>query len=230
MNQIIDQLAMLLSTDWFLGQWIIFGMKSDMPARETMKEKCRTIVLQLFDGESDYWLVSFEDTRIRSTYDSFFSAAIESKLHISDIEFLREIADQTQIEMKEASNISLLKSLTQLLVSEPSPEVVKNLSSEVVAEIASAFVAASVNEMDFVAPCLNSNTDWDKKIREMTSGLPEYLADFASDVCERTQYFVQFWRQLNEKFSSKERAQLLEWYSDTAFELTKRNLEFPRWM
>jgi hypothetical protein len=230
MNQIIDQLAMLLSTDWFLGQWTLFGMKSDVPAREAMKEKCRTIVSQLFNGESDYWLVSFEDARIRNTYDSFFSAAVESKLHTSDIEFLREIADQTQGEMKEANNTSLLKSLTQLLVSDSSPGVVKNLSSEVVAAIASTFAATSVNEVDFVPLCLISNTDWDKKIRDMTSGLPEYLADFASDVCERMLHFVQFWRQLNEKISLNERAQLLEWYSDTALELTKRNLEFPRWM
>lgn len=230
MNQIIDQLAMLLSTDWFLGQSALFGMKSDVPAREAMKEKCRDVVLRLFDGESDYWLVSFEDARIRNTYDRFFSAAVESKLHTSDIEFLRQIADQTQSEMKEADNTLLLKSLTQLLVSDSSSEVVKNLSSEVVATIASTFAAASINEMDFVSVCLGSNTDWDKKIRGMTPGLPEYLADFASDICERMLHFVQFWRQLNEKISSDERAQLLGWYSDTALELTKRSLEIPRWM
>lgn len=230
MTQIIDQLAMLLSTDWFAEKWYLFGMRSDLPAREAMRQKCRAIVSQLFDGEIDYWLISFDDTRIRSTYTSFFAAAIDSGLHASDVEFLRQIADQTPAEVKESENTALLKSLTDLLVSDSSPDVAKNLTGKVIATVISTYAATSVIDVDFVARCLNSNTDWDIKLRNMTSGLPEYLADFATDICEQRHHFVQFWARLVERISENERKGLLQWYENTALELTKRSLEFPSWM
>jgi hypothetical protein len=230
MTQIIDQLAMLLSTDWFAGKWCQFGMKSNSQIREAMKKKCRAIVSQLLDGESDYWSISFDDGRIRRTYDSFFSAATDSKLDASDIEFLRQIADQTPVEIKESETIALLNSLTELLVADSSPEVAKNLSEDTITIVISIYTATSMIDIDFVALCVNSNTDWDMKLREMTSGLPEYLADFATDICEQRSHFVQFWAQLVENISENELKNLRQWYSNTALELTQRNLEFPRWM
>lgn len=228
MTQIIDQLAMLLSTDWFTEKWHLFGMRSDLPTRQAMKQKCRTIVSKLFDGESDYWLISFDDARIQSTYTDFFSVATDCKLHAADVEFLRQIADQTPAEIKEFESTALLNSLTELLVSDSSPDVAMNLSDGVIATVTSTYAATSLIDVDFVALSLNSNKDWDIKIRNMTSGLPEYLADFATDICEQRHHFVQFWARLVEKLSEDERKELLQWYEDAALELTKRGLEFPR--
>lgn len=205
-------------------------MQSEIPTREALKEKCRHIVDRLFNGESDYWGVSFQDERILDTYNRFFSAAAECKLNVSDIYFLRQIADQTEVEMTEADNVSLLNSLTQLLVSDSSPEVVKNLSPELVATVVSVFTGSGMNEVDFVSLCLNSTTDWDRKIRDMTSGLPDYLATFAKAIYGQRHHFIQFWGMLVENTSLDERAQLIRWYRGTAFELTGRALETPNWI
>lgn len=221
---------MLLSADWFTGQWYLFGMKSNLAIQEAMKRKCRTIVSEIIDGEPDYWSASFEDGRVAHTYRSFFSAATDCKLHASDVDFLRQIADQTSTEINESDTITLLKSITELLVSDSSPEVAKNLSENTSEIVISTYAATSIVDVDFVAISLDSNTSWDLQLRNMTYGLPEYLADFATEICERRQHFVKFWARLVNRISEDERQNLLQWYNDTALELTQRSLEFPQWL
>jgi hypothetical protein len=226
----IDKLVMLLSTDWFLEQWTLLCMKSDLPTRLVMMKKCRTIVEQVLGGALNYWEVSFEDTRLLKTYGSFFAAATECKLHVSDINFLRKIADQNQSEIEEGNNISILASLTQLLISDTSNEVIKGVSVKTVETIAPIFGVSNLSRSDIVALCLNSNTDWDKKIRNMTPDLPDMLGDFLLSVYKQMHHFVQFWGRVVENTSLDERAQLIEWYRDTAVKLMCRSLEIPKWM
>lgn len=230
MNPVIDKLVMLLSSDWFLGQWTLLCMKSDLPARLAMMQKCRAIVAQILGGALNYWEVSFEDTRLLKTYESFFAAATECKLHISDIDFLRKIADQDQLGIEEGNHISMLASLTQLLISDSSKEVRKDISVETVETIAPIFATLDVSRSDIVPLCLNSNTDWDKKIRNLTPDLPDLLGDFLLGVYEQMHHFIQFWALVVENISPDARAQLIEWYCDTALELIGRDLEIPKWM
>jgi hypothetical protein len=230
MNPEIDKLVMLLSTDWFLEQWTLLCMKSDLPTRLAMMKKCRTIVEQLLGGASNYWEVSFEDTRLFKTYESFFAAATESKLHVSDIDFLRKIADQNQSEIEEGNNIFLLASLTQLLISDAGREVIKDVPVMTVETITPIFEVSNLSRSDIVPLCLNSNTDWDKKIRNMTPDLPDMLGDFLLSIYKQMHHFIQFWGRVVENTSLDERSQLIEWYRDTAGELMGRSLEIPKWM
>jgi hypothetical protein len=230
MTQIIDQIVFLLSADWFMEKWYLLGMNSDLPTREAMKQKCRTIACELLDGTSDYWLVSFDNIRLERTYRDFFSATIDCKMDVSDVEILRQIADQTPVEITEFENTTLLKSLTELLVSHPGTEVDENLSTNIIETATSTYAATRIIDVDFVTLCLSSKTDWDVKLRNLTSGLPEYLADFATDICEQRHHFVRFWALLVEQISEKERKNLLQWYQKTALDLTKRRVQPPRWM
>lgn len=230
MIPITDQLAMLLSTDWFLGQRTLLCPKSDESAQVVMQQKCRAIVEYLLDGASDYWQVSFKDARLRDTSDSFFTAAVESGLHDADIELLRVIANQSDSTEKEADNISLLGNLTQLLISESSSEVIIDIPEELIARIAPFFLANNVSRSVLVSLCLGSTSVWDRNIREKTTDIPDMLGDFLLTLYKQTYHFVEFWRKVVENTSSDERTQLLEWYRRAANELTMRHLEFPQWM
>ena len=227
MNQIVDQISMLLSADWFLGHWELFGLQSGPLARETMKEKCRIIVRQIYNGESDYWMVSFEEVRLQVTREAFFSAINESHLHSADAKFLRQLVDRTQGEIKDADSVSLMHSLTQLLISDTSDEVVKKLPPELVKTVAILFSVAG-DDINLVSLSLDSQTEWDSGLRKMTPGLPEYLADFALTIYEQTHSFVRFWAKVVASTSLDERKELLDWYQETALELTTRNLELPQ--
>jgi hypothetical protein len=226
MNKNIDQLAMLLSTDWFLNFWPSLGLQSPLASRLKMKDRCRDIVVDFFAGESDYWLVSFDDSRIRSTYDSFFAAAAAVKLIGRDVEFLRRIANQTATDLADAEQNELLESLTQLLVSDRDPDVIKHLPLHLIETVSLIYLDIKNANVDFVSFSMRSGTKWDQQIRNMTSGLPEYLADFASSLTSQTMSFPKFWGALTNNIASQSELQLLiRWYEETAMELVNRQLE-----
>ena len=229
MNPIADKIAMLLSTDWFLDQWNEMGMISDSNARIAMQAKCREIVEQIFEGATDYWQVSFEDVRIRSTQSLLLAATRECKLEACDVELLMRIVNQTPAEVDEANSISLLESLTQLLLSGGGDEEAA-LPGGLVVSIEKSFSYPTMERADIVVRCLNSDTDWDKKIRGLTPDLPDLLGDFFLSLYKQMHHFRQYWVAVVEKISTEERLLLLEWYRVAALKLTGRDLHMPQWM
>lgn len=219
---------MLLSTDWFLNHWSSLGLTSPVSARLGMKEECQDIVTRIYSGECDYWLVSFDEARIRATYDDFFTAASASNVTLHDIELLHRLADQTATESVDAEQNELLESLTQLLVSDRDPDVIKDLPSHLIQMISRIHSAVNNTSIDFVALSIGSETKWDSMIRSMTSGLPEYLADFASSTASQSMKFPQFWGVLINNISGQELQSLLRWYEETSLELANRQLNLTR--
>ncbi|MGC5802064.1 hypothetical protein SNK19_10350 [Ralstonia pseudosolanacearum] len=230
MNQIIDQAVMLFSTDWFLSQWSAFGLQADEAARKAMQKKCRSIVDQIFGGESDYWQISFDDGRLLETRKRIFSAAKECRLSEADIEIVGKIVDWDGEGENEEATVSLLWSLTQLLVSSFQDDAEDQIPRDLASKISAALFACEQGERDFVSLCLESSTDWDKKIRASTSGLPEYLGDFATGIYVRLHQFVRFWNKVKETVALSERDILIKWYEGASLELAGVNLEPPKWL
>jgi len=230
MNQVIDQVVMLFSTDWFLSQWSAFGLQVDEAAQKAMQKKCRGIVDQIFGGESDYWQISFDDARLLETRKRLFSAAKECRLSESDIEVITKIADREDEGGDGEVTVNLLWSLTQLLASSFQDGAEDQIPRDLASKISAALLACEEVERDFVSLCLESNTDWDKRIRESTSGLPEYLGDFATGIYVQFHQFVKFWNEIKEIATPSERGVLIKWYEGASLELTGGNLEPPKWL
>ncbi|WP_211443569.1 hypothetical protein [Collimonas humicola] len=225
MNPITDKIAMLLSTDWFFGKWHLWGLQSAEDVRRSMQQRCRSIVLDLLAGESDYWEVSFTEERLRRTFDDFFVAATESKMLGKDIDFLRQVASETVLESQEMSDISLLEILTQMLVSDLDSASKSGMPRELISKIAMFFEDLSVSGV--ISECENPKSDWDKKIRDATADMPTRLGDFLLAVREQRHHFIQFWERLVATTSREERNQLRIWYNNAAFDLFGSQVDLP---
>lgn len=223
MNATIDKIVMLLSTDWFFGKWHLWGLQSPESVRRSMQQRCRSVVLDLLAGESNYWEISFSEDRLRRTFDDFLVAAAESNLLEKDIDFLRQVASETVLESQIMEDISLLEILTQMLVSDSSSQ--SAMSKELISKITMLFEDTSVSGV--IAECENPKSDWDKKIRDATADLPARLGDFLLAVREQRHHFIRFWERLVATTSKEERNQLRAWYHNTSLELFGSHMELP---
>lgn len=222
MNNRIDQLSMLLSTDWFSDKWALLGIQSDRLRCQNMQRECRQIVADLFGGEQDYWLVSFESDRIKSTCEKFFSAAKESSLEAQDIKRFKCILEDSESQMSETS---LLENLTHLLISNPDAETLRGLPLALVEKLIAIWAKLEV-PLDLKSALNASTTEWDIDIQKRTPGLPEYLGDFAVGLCSRLSFIEQFWAQVMKEVLEEEKNELLTWYRQMAQELAGRQISF----
>lgn len=221
MNNTIDQLCMLLSTDWFEDKWHLLGVQASRSSCREMQQRCRRIVAELFGGKEDYWLVSFEDDRLRKTYELFFSAAGRSSLEKPDIDRFKSILDDSSTGM---AKMSLIENLTLLLIAKSDDEVLRGLPRALADKVAS-IVARQDEPPDLISEMNASTTPWDLGMQKRTSGLPEYLGDFAVSSCSKLSGFGQTWSHLMKELSKEDKARLIAWYREMGKELTGQDIE-----
>jgi hypothetical protein len=169
-----DHLAMLLSTDWFLPHWPLIGI--DAGSNDTaLQQRCRSIVRDLIGGASDYYHISFNEKRLTATRTALVRAAVECSLRP---------AAATQIE-----RICMLKSdrdeqhkTAWVLLDVVGPEMLQDQHLEPVLRTA---LNGAKQWFKFDAEllerqCIESRTDWDTYIRDLTPEQPSALFDFVA--------------------------------------------------
>lgn len=227
MSKSIDQLVMLLSSDWFLPKWHLLGLGAQPEAKAALQKSCRTLTVEFLDGEVDYWMISFDPARIGRTQANFFAAVVRSKLSVSDVEVLQRIANRTEDEENDQRDASLLVSLTLLLTTSGAEVADESLGERVISAVRSTSRAFELDMASIAPEWLCSNSEWDKQLREMTADLPEYLADFAQDLVTSSNKFLLFWKALMGKVDTDQRASLVAWYKVTALKLVGQHIELP---
>jgi hypothetical protein len=225
MNTSIDQLVMLLSSDWFFLKWHLLGLNTLPEVKAALQRRCRVLVEEFLDGEVDYWMISFTPERISLTQDKFFRFAASNKLSESDIKILQNIADGNV--GCEQNDVSLLMNLTLLLIRIPSEASQEPLASNIVGVIRATSMMFELDTSSMDSEWLSSNSKWDSKLRQITKDLPEYVADFAQDLMTISNKFLLFWDALLEKLDGSEKTSLIAWYRATALELVGHHIEFP---
>ncbi|MES2296716.1 MAG: hypothetical protein V4582_06710 [Pseudomonadota bacterium] len=226
----IDQVVMLLSTDWFREHWALLGIRADAGKIKKLQSLCREIVCDMLSGEESYWMISFDDARIQNTTQQFERALKDVKLDQSSSSIVRSFTSPANADVSEVDVVSLLENLTLLLMSDDDEDVRKNISPELLKVIRATFEISNLSQVDFIKVCVNSQTEWDCRMRSLTNDLPEYLADFAASLHEQTIQFVKFWTQLSLRTSTEDRLKLLAWYEETSIELTGARPSFPNWL
>lgn len=222
MKKNVDQLSMLLSSDWFADKWFLLGFWSDRLCRREMKRRCRQIVEEIFDGEQDYWQASFDDRRVNGTFEKFLLVAKESCLLEHDISRLKLIANGDDSDMSEAS---LLENLTHLLINDRDQETLRNVTVTLVDKISAIWASFDVG-FDFVSESLASTSEWDAWLKTKTPGLPEYLADFSLNVYRKQGLFEKFWGKVLCDITNEEKDMLIAWYRGMAKELADCEISF----
>src|SRR5262249_15263754 len=119
MEMMIDQMIMLLSSDWFLPYWGMIGQSIDQQLQICVQQGCRAIVKQIVCGVEEYWLASFTVERqaeTRSMFEKLSGSCGIQRATLVDIEKWAAISDE-----EEKVN-RLLAFLTDELLSEESTD------------------------------------------------------------------------------------------------------------
>lgn len=230
MKGALDRLVMLLSSDWFRAHWHDIGLMATVGEQEQLAQHCRDIVRRMMDGQTEYWNISFEESRILDTYNRFFDAVEKCKLDQHDLEMLRSVADES-IFLATGSGGSevLILSLTQLFVQDSSFRIENGgqLSTKVIEKL-SAICDTKVAP-DFRLLCQASTTRWDQVLRMLTPDLPDHLADFAELLFNQIDESRRIWAQISSTLNGEDQELLANLYSKMAEDLAGQRIDLRRW-
>lgn len=226
----LDRLVMLLSSDWFRSHWHDIGLMVAVGEQEQLVQDCRDIVRRMMDGQTEYWNISFEESRISATYNLFFGAIVRCKLGQHDVEILRSVADESIfLATGSGGSDALILSLTQLFVQDPSFRIENGgeLSTKVIEKL-SVICDAKVAP-DFRLLCQASTTSWDHVLRMLTPDLPDHLADFAELIFNQIDESSRIWAQISSTLNDEDQELLANLYSKAAEDLTGQRIDLRRW-
>jgi hypothetical protein len=222
---------MLLSTDWFFGWWQTVRLSAPVPKRSCVQKACREIVRNFMGTAKEYWLISFDPTRLARTRREFFDALDRCRLGKAAIARLEEIAQGAAVnDAYDVKTTPVLASLTRHVVGDLIADSIGVPAQAVTAKVEEVWNAREEVEMDFEKLCLTSESEWDRFIRSTTPDLPMALADYLSEELVTNDRFVRFWNAISSKLSVEEKRELLDWYVTAARSLTGEEFKIPQWM
>ena len=187
---------MLFSTDWFVPYWSILRIEAKTEQR-TFQNSCREIVLQLIGAAEDYYQIDFSAARIENTRQSLRTLAHNCNLvqptvtRLEDMTTHQSGRDQLQ---KTAWLFGIVR--RELQRDDELDEPIKS----VVADSRRKF---SVNDdLDLERLCLESPTEWDGYVRNLTPEMPASLAHLVTTallpVAELTEVLAKLTKQQRE--------------------------------
>lgn len=166
-----DQLAMLLSTDWFLPHWALLGIDAGSNAI-ALQQACRHIVRDLIGQASDYYLISFTDKRIAATRDALVRAAVECSLPTAGATRIEQICTPKPYRDEQQKTAWVLFDVV-------GPELLHDQQLE--PSIRTALIGVQhwfkFDPELLERQCLESRTQWDSYIRLLTPEQPSTLCD-----------------------------------------------------
>jgi hypothetical protein len=169
-----DHLVMLLSTDWFLPHWPLIGI--DAGSNDSaLQQRCRSIVRDLIGGASEYYHISFSEERLTATRTALVRAAVDCSLRP---------AAATQIERicVPKSDRDEQHKAAWVLLDVVGPEMLQDQHLEPALRTA---LNGAKKWFEFDAElleqrCIESRTEWDSYIRDLTPEQPSALFDFVA--------------------------------------------------
>lgn len=211
MTNFLDQLIMLLSTDWFKPYWPILGLCLDDSEKELIQKGCREIVSQIIGGAKEYWLAIFSTGRREETRSLFDSLIGDSRAASVLVNAAAEWTDISDEDMKASW---LFDSLTDELVSGETNESLE-LHFDIRSVVLEKRPDRTSLEVDFRELCEKSGSKWDRYTRQLTPTLPTYLADSLFSFLT-AQRFKSLWLSLSGSLTPEQRDELISWYRAVA--------------
>lgn len=216
----LDQLVMLLSTDWFKPHWDNIGIDINEAAKTSIQQGCREVVGQILSGAENYYLASFSDERRNKTRSMF-----ESVVHDSGTgEIVRAvITEWVGLSDEEQKATWIYETLTSELLSGHLRGGDRKLNLAIATIMVNARQKYNREPFEFAGICVASQTAWDSYTRGLTPELPTALADGLASVLTARR-FELLWRAIRNKLTSAQREELMAWYRRAAKVRAHRDL------
>ena len=226
----IDQIVMLLSTDWFFDYWGTIGLAISHQERRTIQEGCRNIVKQIMGSAKDYYLTVFSNTRLNQTRSMFNALLGNVRLGEGAINRINLLTSAEADPRLDDGLRWLLTHITDLLLDESplikqhelNPAIKQRLQN--VCDQSGLFDSDTV---DFEELCLDSRSEWDEYVKNLTPELPTTLSDYLEAEILRGDRFEIIWTTIQTEVSPTEQQELMSWYRAVARSATGGEVTFP---
>lgn len=220
MTRLLNNLVMLLSTDWFKPYWEAIGITLDESKKSPIQEGCRQIVGQIMSDAAEYWLISFSPEHYQET-----RARVEalSKKYGAEEVVLRAAEEWSAVSEEDMKAGWLFESLTEDLLSDDASLTGYMLDFELRAIMLEARKDQHSTVIDFAEVSTRSRSSWDRYIRQLTPDLPTYLSDMLFTFL-KARSFKAFWTSLLGKLTQGQREELTAWYQAMARSRAKRDI------
>lgn len=231
-----DEPLMLLSSDWFLPYWAIFGLFLDASQKHTIQHAAQVSVQDFMRGTDVYWDISFDEQRERKTKKNFVDdltrKGIQPETSTRLVNALTSAINNDSRDV--ATTIWLFQMICEMLREKDHGISAELLDFEILQKLRQELNSQkeAVAPIDFESVAFESETEWDKNLRAMTPDLPTFLSDFANSNLQTASEFKLLWCSLANKLSNHQRKSLVAWLIAESRKLADPGFEFelPTWM
>ena len=226
----LDELIMLLSTDWFSPYWSALGIGVEREKKTCLQEGCREIVKQIMSGSKEYWQTSFSHERVSRTNEMLQALVENCGADRSVTDRINALIRQEEISEVDEGTGWLVLSITEQLLQdslEEGPQLDTGIR-EIVArawDMANRTESSRASEVEQL--CLTSESTWDIFVRNTTPDLPTRLSDYLSAVASKDK-FARFWAAVIGSLSANEKRELVSWYRTAGESTTGERLRLPQ--
>jgi hypothetical protein len=223
----IDKIIMLLSTDWFFDQWLVVGLDIDEEIRRTIQVGCRRIVIEMIGTARDYWHASFSEERVSNTRMMFDKLLAQSEAKFTAISSINALIAPANNQTVDSGTQWALLHLTELIISGSSEANNVELEPRLKRNLSVMWREWEWVETDCEGASVNSASEWDKKVRDLTPDLPSRLCDYLSQEIIGSRKFEIFWAFIQTTLTATQRKELFESYRFLAELLGMGEISIP---
>ena len=209
-NLKIDDLVLLLSTDWFLPYWPEIEIHTNEDKKLNIQLGCQEIVSQILGDANDYFHCDLSPERKQETYSRFKTLLRTAE---TENDFSRICQEWAILSHRELTASFSLWLATLDIVHGLNPEKSASLDSTIVAVVHETWTDPEPNAHLFLDLCWKSMTSWDANIRNIL-GSPTALSSTLKSIF-RYKRCIAFFAQLRLCLTHMQRKQLSDWYRET---------------
>jgi len=184
---------MLFSTDWFAPHWSVLGIEAKTE-QKPFQNGCREIVLQLIGDAENYYEIDFSATRIENTRQTLRTLAHNCNFDEHTVirleDFITHQSGRDQLQ-KRAWLFGIVHGELQR------DDELDEHTKSVIGESRRRF---SINDdLELERLCLESLTEWDSYVRNLTPEMPASLAHLVTTALLTVAELTKVLRQLTKQ-------------------------------
>jgi len=204
----LDELIVLLSTDWFLPCWTEIGIEIAESKKLCIQKGCREVTDRMLRGAENEFFSDFSEARMRGTESDFLALLQRCEAQQELFVTYKEWATLSDQDIRAAWSCSYLNLKITSGVAENSPP----LDPMVRAKVAATWGAYDVKHDAFLDVSLRSGTDWDRHVQIIWCG-PKTLPGQLHSVLQYRELRA-FWEHLRVSLTPQQLHQLVTWYRE----------------
>lgn len=228
----VDDLVMLLSTDWFDSLWPTLGIQVHETKKLEVRNHCRNLVKKfaVVSGDFyDYFQCDLSNARQVITRNQFIKCLDSSLLNHYAI---ASVLQGLERKSYTSERLKLVEDLTALLAEDYFDDSDLRLENVLKWKLLSywnirkdLYDEWGNLDVDFTYCNLSSDSSWDQFVRSLTPKIPTALSDILSNSRIIVPEIEYVWCAAAEQLCEKELSTLLDWYRKCISKLSNQRLK-----